>query len=111
MTLGTYAQAWLARTGRLRPTSARAYASALRQHVLPALGAHELGALDPLTIRAFLSRYIDAGIAPNSVRSYLTALSTVLTDAVLDGLVAHNAAHGAARRLLPAARVDPRALS
>src|SRR5262249_53600290 len=35
-----------------------------------------------------------------SIKSAIGALSTILTDALIDGLVLHNAAHGAARRLL-----------
>lgn len=102
MTLREYAARWMAsRTARLAPNARRAYASALEHHVLKALGHMDLRDLTPLDVRAWLVTEVHAGRAPNSIKAFLGALSTVLTDAVIDGLVEHNAAHGASRRLLP----------
>jgi len=102
VTLAEYAARWLAsRTGRLAPNSRRAYDSALRNHVVPALGALELVDVTTHHVRAWIAAELAAGRTPNAIKALLGALSTVLTDAVIDGLVGHNAAHGAGRRLMP----------
>ena len=102
MTLEEYAARWLAsRTGRLAPNSRRAYESALRNHVVPALGALELADLTTCHVRAWIAQELAARRPPNAIKAFVGALSTVLTDALIDGVVGHNAAHGAGRRLMP----------
>ena len=96
MTLEEYARAWLARQGRLAPNSVRAYTSVLTNHVLPELGPQPLRELTVQAVRRFLREQLEAGKARRSVQSYHAALSTVLTDALIDGLIVMNPAHGAA---------------
>lgn len=111
MTLADYVDRWLAtRTARLAPNAVRAYQSALTHHVLPVLGPLELEDLTAQTIRAWIGS--ECRRPANTVKSYLAALSTVLTDALIDGLVEHNAAHGAGRRLFPGrSQTAPKALT
>jgi integrase len=102
MTLAAYVEKWLgSHTSRLAPNSRRAYTSALVLHVLPALGGFDLEDLTTDVIRQWVMVEAAADRPANTLRSYLAALSTVLTDALIDGVVANNAAHGAGRRLLP----------
>jgi len=108
MTLGEYAEGWLAtRMGRLAPNSARAYRSALEHQVLPVFGGHELAAITTRDVRDWLRGLGASGKRPNGIKAAWSALSTVLTDAVIDGEVATNAAHGATRRLLASRTVTP----
>jgi integrase len=114
MTLAAYVEKWLwSHTGRLAPNSRRAYSSALVLHILPALGGIELEDLTTEVIRRWVMIEAAADRPANTLKSYLAALSTVLTDALIDGVVAQNAAHGAARRLLPgrAAAGAPKAMT
>jgi integrase len=113
MTLAAYVEKWLcSHTGRLAPNSRRAYTSALLLHVLPALGGLELEDLTSDIIRQWLTVESAAARPANTLKSYLAALSTVLTDALIDGVVAQNAAHGAGRRLLPGrALAAPKAMT
>lgn len=100
MTLREYADSWLTqKTARLKPNAVRSYRSALMHHVIPGLGDAELAALTTVRIRRWLQVQFDAGRVTNSVRAAHAALSTVLMDAVLDGLIPTNVAHGAGRRL------------
>lgn len=101
MTLEDYVRAWLGRQGRLAPNSIRAYRSVLVNHVLPAFGTLRIDAIPTVRIRAFLQAKLAAGKPRRSVQSYHAALSTVLTDALIDGLIVTNPAHGASRRLWP----------
>jgi len=87
--------------GRLAPNSRRAYASALKHHVLQAFGDLELADLTTDKIREWLTIEQAAGRSTNSLKALHGALSTVLTDALIDRLVGQNAAHGAGRRILP----------
>jgi len=113
MTLAEYCGRWLAvRTGRLAPNSIRAYASALRHHVLPALGALELEEITQPVVRGWIADQLLRQRPVNSIKSAIGTLSTILTDALIDGLVLHNAAHGAARRLLADNRIQtPKAMT
>jgi integrase len=112
MLLRDYVTAWLGRPQpRLAPTTLHAYESALRLHVVPALGDRPVATLRPPDIRAWLLARL-ATRPRNSVRAMFIALSTVLADAVLDGECATNAAHGAAHRVWPARVIEaPKALT
>lgn len=100
MTVGDYCARWLAgHMGRLAPNAQRAYRSALTHHVLPAFRTIPLDALSPAIVRQWLREQLAAGRSVNAVKAAQTALSTVLTDALIDGHVQTNAAHGAGRRL------------
>ena len=85
--------------GRVAPTTVRAYRGACARQLVPHFGAVALADLTTPLIRGWLSERLAAGAARNTVSSELTALSALLTDAVLEGLIAGNPAHGAMRRL------------
>jgi integrase len=113
MTLADYTERWLtAHTARLAPNTVLAYRSALSNHVVPWLGVFALGELTTPIVRTFLGAHLAAGRRRTTVQAYQAALSTVLTDAVIDGELAANPAHGASRRLWPRhQRGEPKALN
>jgi integrase len=62
-------------------------------------------------IRGWLQERLATGAARSTVCGELAAFSGLLTDAMLDGLIAGNPAHGAMRRLGSARHIDPKALT
>lgn len=110
MTLDAYARDWLARQRRLAPNTIKAYGLALRHHILPRFGRHDLGAITTPDIRDWLRTGLLTA-EPNTVKSHLAALSALLMDALLDGLIPANPAHGAGRRLWPREVRVPKALT
>lgn len=101
MTLAEYvAEQWLPRkTHRLAENAIRAYRSALEHHVLPRFGDVAIATITTRQVRAWLEDELVRTGSDNTVRAYHSALSTVLMDAVLDGLAESNPAHGASKRL------------
>lgn len=114
MTLTEYVVTrWLPRkTHRLSDNAVRAYRSALEHHVLPRFGDAELASLTTRVVREWLEDELVRCGNDNSVRARHGALSTVLMDAVIDGLVDNNAAHGASKRLYTLAPAcEPKAMT
>ena len=73
----------------LRPSSAAADESRLRIHLLPVFGESALKDITPLTVRSFVA-CLAARRAPKTVRNVFALLSTILRDAVLEGLLLSN---------------------
>ncbi len=93
--LDDWAAAWLARVGpALKPKTVATYNSLLRSRILPALGAHSLGALRPGDVQAFIAEMEGAGLSTSRIRQAHVVLAEILDAAVRDGLVSRNAARG-----------------
>lgn len=93
-TVGSFAALWMStklKRGDLAPSTARKYASALDDHVLPAFGEVFLDQLATRDVAAWLADKATK-YAPASCNSYLATFAAMLADAVADGLVTHNAA-------------------
>ena len=87
VTLCSYAEEWLACRPNLRPRTQELYASLLRLHVLPVLGAVELGRITPSVVRRWHADLSNSGLgAPTVAKSY-RLLRTVLGTAVADELI------------------------
>jgi integrase len=96
ITLEAWAQDWQRTVVHLRPSTRRIYESNLRLHILPVLGAVELGKLTPAMLRAWLAdltvkvgghgRLMSAASAAQAYRT----LNRVLTAAVDDELLGRN---------------------
>ena len=88
-TLAEYANAWLANHPTLRPRTRRLYSDLLRLHILPTLGATELGRLTPAAVRAWHSALRAAGRpgASTMAKAY-RLLHTVLAGAVAEERIA-----------------------
>jgi integrase len=103
-----WAQRWLdARV--VRATTLAGDRTRLRRHVLPAFGQLPLKALTPLTVRAWVARLSAAGLAPKTLRHCHALLSTLLADAVTEGLLLANPCQGT--RLPAAQRYEARFLT
>ena len=59
--LSASVEVWLADRPQLRPRTRELYRSLLRLHVLPTLGAVELAAITPATVRSWRAGLISAG--------------------------------------------------
>jgi integrase len=100
VTLAAWAKEWQRTVVHLRPKTCKAYDVNLRNHVLPALGDHELAKLTPPMLRAWLSdltakegrggRPIAAGTVAQAYRT----LNRVLAAAVDDELIGRNPLRG-----------------
>lgn len=55
ITFGEWANEWLAGTVHLKPQTVAGYESILKAHVLPALGAMPIGAIDQAAVRRFVA--------------------------------------------------------
>lgn len=85
---GQWATKW--RAGRvLRPSSAAADESRLRIHLMPVFGDTALKDITPLGVRSFVAE-LATRRAPKTVRNVSALLSTILRDAVLEGLLLSN---------------------
>ena len=109
-TVARWCERWLANVAhRVRPSTLGLYRGAVRNHIVPAIGSHELGRLVPSDVEAMTGAMIDAGAAASTAALTRRVLVIALSDAARDGLVARNVAQLArAPRTAPPVR---RALS
>lgn len=109
-TVATWSERWLAAVAhRIRPATLANYRTAIRQHIIPALGAHELARLQPSDVEAMTGAMIDRGRRGSTAALARRVLVIALSDAARDGLVVRNVA----RLARPPRTVEPtrRALS
>jgi hypothetical protein len=90
-TLAEYADAWLANHHALRPRTRRLYSDLLRLHILPTLGATELGRLTPAAVRGWHSA-LRAGERPgaSTVAKAYRLLHAVLAGAIAEERIVRN---------------------
>lgn len=93
--LEDYANDWLATrvtpSGKtLRPRTVDLYRGLLDNHIFPTLGAHQVGKLDPATIRRWHRGLLDAEVGPGAVAKAYKLLRTILNQAVDDRLIGVN---------------------
>ncbi|HUG84386.1 MAG TPA: site-specific integrase [Euzebya sp.] len=88
VTLRAFAEEWLARQ-TFEESTRESTESRLNAHILPGLGDLEVRSIRPSTIQAWL-RGRQAACAPRYVRVMLANLSSILSAAVEDGLIARN---------------------
>jgi hypothetical protein len=100
VTLAAWAKEWQRTVVHLRPKTRKVYDVNLRNHVLPALGDHELAKLTPSMLRAWLSDLTakegrgGKPIAAGTVAQAYRTLNRVLAAAVDDELIGRNALRG-----------------
>lgn len=91
VTLATYAKGWLVGRPNLRPRTRELYESDLRLHVLPTLGAIELGRLTPSTVREWHASLCAGGsLGSSAVARCYRLLRCILGTAVADELLTRN---------------------
>lgn len=90
-TVREYATPWLERiTPELAPATMVSYRSMMTNHIVPALGDIPLDALDVAKVKALLADKAQDGFAKNSVQIIRATLSTMLGDAIEDGVLTTN---------------------
>ncbi len=99
ITVRAYATRWLALIEHEKDAdTVRGYKDALEGHVLPALGHLKVRRFHRGHIKAFLAQKRGKGYAKNTVRLMRAPLSTMLSDAVDDGIIMANPAFQVGRR-------------
>ena len=93
-TLDAYANVWLesCRRKNLKSTTMLRYVGILNTHLRPALGHLLLSAIDRARVREMVLNPGVAGLAPKTLHNILRTLSAIFSQAIEDGLVAHNPA-------------------
>lgn len=86
VTLVEYTDRWLGERSGIAPRTREIYKSLLCVHILPALGASQLGRLDPGEIRRWHASLLDGpspGMAPKAYRLMRSILATAVDDEVI----------------------------
>ncbi len=89
-----WAAEWLASTADLRPKTRVGYESMLRVNVLPHFGGWQVGRIETVHVRQFLTELRGAGAGPGTVRSARKILRLVLAAAVEGGALRANPCAG-----------------
>lgn len=103
-----YAGEWMAGRLNLRESTRVRDGSYLRNLILPTFGPHQLSAITPRMIRAWVSDLSGRGKAPATIAKAYQLLSAALRSAVDDDLLARSPARGV--KLPKAERPDMRVL-
>ena len=96
--LEEYAPKWLQiKQAEVKPSTLTSYEYALRVHILPDLGKHQLGKLTREAIKAFLGKKNESGLSRDTVRVLHATLRALLEEAVESGIVPVNVARRAGK--------------
>lgn len=98
MTLGEYAQLWLARQVHLKPSTRSRYTALVGHHIVPTFSPTPLAKIERSDVAAWIVELVEAGLAGPTVRHAHRILHMILTAAVDDGRLVRNPA---ARAKLP----------
>ncbi|MDA2938766.1 site-specific integrase [Acidobacteria bacterium AH-259-A15] len=93
-TVKTYAEQYMRRlvTTDLKETTINRYQGDLLNHIIPHFGNIELCDITRPMLKDFLTKKVDSGLKRDTVRNIVAALSTMLTEAMDDGLIDANPA-------------------
>lgn len=91
--LRNFAAGWLDSNPAKRPSSQARDESALRTHILPALGDRPIGSLTPSDVQRCVNDWAES-LAPRSVHRVYQTLSAILNAAVLDDRIARSPCRG-----------------
>lgn len=93
ITVAAWAERWLAiRAPQVKPATMKIHRSVIHTWVLPTIGAIRLAKLRPTDIRAVTDAQRSAGLAATTMHNTHGMISTMLSDAVRDGLILDNPA-------------------
>lgn len=104
-TLGEYLPQWLSRSGHLRPSTVATYVGHLANYLVPLLGDLSVRRLSAADVEALHHGLSAAGVSTALARRVHATLSSALSAAVDDGLLAVNPARKV--RLPQATRYQP----
>lgn len=83
-TVGQFLTDWLKQTHKhsVRPRTYERYEEAIRLHLIPVLGKHQLQKLSAQHVQAFYARMTEEGLSPSTVVYYHSVLHNALGTAV-----------------------------
>ena len=88
ITIAQYAEHWQrGLVANVKPATYRQYVSALRVHLVPALGWMRVRQLQQARIKTLIADKIAAGLSVNTVRLIAATLGSMLSAAVDDGIL------------------------
>lgn len=93
MTVSQWLEAWLKEyTGDVKPYTKRAYATNIKNHIIPALGALRLEKLTPLQVQKFYNECMrePKSLKPKTVKNIHGVLHSALKQAVMNGMIRSN---------------------
>ena len=93
VTVGEWADRWLAGQAHLKPSTHSRYAGILRSHVIPRWGRVKIGGVSHADVQSWVTSLAEA-LSPASVQKVHRVLSLVLDLAVKDGRLVRNVATG-----------------
>jgi len=102
MTVGAWAQLWMAGRVHLKPKTVASYESLLRTRLLPRWGAVPLGRVSYADASAWVAEMRSRGLSASRTRQSYHLLTSILDDAVRARKLARNAAAGVDLPRLPA---------
>lgn len=73
-----------------KPSTTQGYLNMFNKHILPYFKNYALTDLKPSDIKAWQSKLLKQGLSPKTVKNIRIVLSTILSDAKLDGLIETN---------------------
>lgn len=86
----------------VRPTTAATETGHLSKHLMPTFGHLPLAQITPTVIQGWVTRTLNAGLSPKSVRNIHGTLRAVLRRAVIDRCIDHNPAAVTELPMVPA---------
>ena len=92
-TVAQWLDAWLSEyTGDIKPYTKRAYATNIKNHIIPAIGATRLDKLTPLHIQKFYNECMrgEKNLKAKTVKNIHGVLHSALKQAVMNGLIRSN---------------------
>ena len=93
VTVGEWADRWLAGQAHLKPSTHSRYAGILRSHVVPRWGRVRLGGVSHADVQSWITG-LASDLSPASVQKVHRVLSLILDLAVKDGRLVRNVATG-----------------
>lgn len=108
-TFETYGNEWIEKTVKhvCKFTTARIYEANLRKHVYPVFGAKGIGAINRADMRALIAACRDKKLSPKSVENISRTVSSVMTQAVEDGLSPGNPAFRLGKHIRQGDHIKP----
>ncbi len=92
ITVGEWAERWLASRVDLKPRTLQSYEGILRARVLPAFADRTMASLRPMELQEWLASMQREGVSASRCRHCAHILSAVLESAADEGLIARNPA-------------------
>lgn len=109
ITVRDLAEQWIKGQSHLKASTRRRYEGIVDVQIVPHWGRWKVANVAPSDVREWISRLLDGGLSPATIRQAARVLSLVFDSAVLDGRISRNPVKGV--RLPRAIASEPRFLT